>query len=196
MKKEKMMKKKISWIGCAGLAGLFLAMTISMGGCAASGVLTKSSDPNSMMHFSEVKKWDETKSLNNQVFYVNQGETLPLSISIDSDFMAVKQDHIDIVAKEKIFFMVKMPNNLSMEELKRLNAIDAQSLSEMDADQRRAFFKNYMIFVSKDAVHWAPLNNGKALKKVLDFSSGRVSFGMMASTTRGVGASLELKTVK
>ena len=190
------MKKNINWQGCAGLAGLFFAMTVSLAGCAAPSIMTKSFEPNRFMHFSEVKKWDETKSLNNQVFYVNQGETLPLSLSIDSDFMAVKQDHIDIVAKEKIYFTVKMPSDLSMAELKKLNTTDAQSLSEMDNDQRRAFFKDYMIYVSKDAQHWAPMNDGKALKKVLGFRSGRVSFGMMASTTKGLGASLDLKTVK
>jgi hypothetical protein len=100
------------------------------------------------------------------------------------------------VAKEKIYFMVKMPNNLSMDELKKLNTADAHSLSEMDADQRKAFFKDYMLYVSKDAAHWAPLNDGKALKKVLGFRSGIISFGMMASTTKGLGACLNLKTVK
>lgn len=190
------MKKRINEIGCRGLAALFLAATIALAGCAAPGVLTKPSDPGRILHFTEVKKWDEMKSMNNQVFYVNQGETLPLSLSIDSDFMAVKQDHIDIVAKEKLYFMVKMPNDLPMEELKKLNTLDAQSLAEMDDGQRKAFLKNYMIFISKDALNWAPLNNGKAIKKVMGFRSGRVSFGMMASTSKGLGASLDLKTVK
>ena len=190
------MKKTHSWKSFSGLTGLVFAMTVSLSGCAAPGVLTKPSDPGRIMHFTEVKKWDETKSLNNQVFYVNQGETLPLSVSIDSDFMALKQDHIDLVAKQKIYFMVKMPSDLSMEELKKLNNLDAQSLAEMDDGQKRALLKNYMIFISKDAVNWAPLNNGKAIKKVMGFRTGRVSFGMMASTTKGLGASLDLKTVK
>lgn len=190
------MKKRINEIGCCGLTALFLAAIISLAGCATSGVLTKPSDPGGVMHFSEIKRWDETKSLNNQVFYVNQGETLPLSVSINSDFMALKQDHIDIVAKQKIYFMVKMPSDLSMDELKKLNTIDAQSLAEMDDDQRKAFFKDYMIFISKDAANWAPLNNGKAIKKVMGFRTGLVSFGIMASTTEGLGASLNLKTVK
>jgi hypothetical protein len=190
------MKKTLSWKRFSGLAGLIFAMTAAMVGCAAPGVLTKPSDPGRIMHFTEVKKWDETKSLNNQVFYINQGETLPLSVSIDSDFMALKQDHIDIVAKQKIYFMVKMPNDLSMETLKKLNTLDAQSLAEMDDDQRKAFFKNYMIFISKDAVQWAPLNNGEAIKKVMGFSTGCVSFGVMASTTQGLGARLDLETVK
>jgi hypothetical protein len=190
------MIKAPNWKRFSGLAGLLFAMTVAMAGCAASGVMTKSFEPSSFMHFTEVKKWDETKSLNNQVLYVNPGETLPLSLSIDSDFMAVKQGHIDIVAKEKLYFTVKMPSDLSMGELKKLNTINVQKLSEMDDDQRKAFFKNYMIYVSKDAVHWAPLCNGEAIKKVLGFSSGRLSFGMMASTTNGLGASLGLKTVK
>jgi hypothetical protein len=190
------MIKTLSWKWCTGLGGLFLVMTVAMAGCAAPGVLTKPSDSSSILHFTEVKNWDETKNMNNQVFYVNQGETLPLSLSIDSDFMAVKQDHIDIVAKEKLYFMVKMPGDLSIDELKRLNAMDAQRLNEMDDAQRKAFLKNYMIYLSKDAVRWAPLNSSRALKEVLGFSSGRISFGMMFSTTKGVGASLGLETVK
>jgi hypothetical protein len=190
------MIKSLSWKRLSGLSGFFFAMTVAITGCAAPGVMTKSFEPSSIMHFTEVKKWDATKSMNNQVFYVNQGETLPLSVSIDSDFMALKQDHIDIVAKQKIYFMVKMPDDLSMEELKKVNSLDAQSLAEMDDGQRKAFFKDYMIFISKDAVTWAPLNNGKAIKKVMGFRSGLVSFGMMASTTKGLGASLKLKTVK
>jgi hypothetical protein len=190
------MKKRINEIGCRGLAALFLAATIALAGCASSGVLTKPSDPGSIMHFTEVKRWDEMKNMNNQVFYVNQGETLPLSLSVDSDFMAVKQDHIDIVAKEKLYFMVKMPSDLSIDELKRLNTMDARRLNEMDDAQRKAFLKDYMIYLSKDAVHWAALRNGKALKKILGFNSGRLSFGMMFSTAKGVGASLSVKTVK
>ena len=179
-----------------GLAGLFLATALMMTGCASSGMLTKPVATDNIMHFSEIKHWDKTKSLNNQVLYVNQGETIPLSVSIDSDFMAVKQDHIDIVAKKKIFFMIKMPSDLSVDELKRLNTLDAQSLSEMDQSQMKALLKHYMIYLSRDAVHWAPMNDGKAIKEVMGFKSGRVSFGMMASTTKGMGASLNLKTVK
>jgi hypothetical protein len=175
-----------------GLAELFFAMIAAMTGCAAPGVMTKSFEPDSFMHFTEVKKWDETKNMNNQVFYVNQGETLPLSLSIDSDFMAVKQDHIDLVAKEKLYFLVKMPRDISIAELKRLNTMDAQKLNEMDTAQRKA----YMIYVSRNGAQWAPLNNGKALKKVLGFGSGRLGFGMLFSTTKGVGASLNLKTAK
>jgi hypothetical protein len=190
------MMKTTSFRYHIGLVGLFLATVLMMTGCASSGMLTKHVAPGNIMHFREIKNWDKTRSLNNHVLYVNQGETIPLSLSIDSDFMAVKQDHIDIVAKKKIFFMIKMPGDLSVDELKRLNTLDAQSLSEMDQSQIKALLKNYMIYLSRDAVHWAPMNNGKAIKEVMGFKSGRVSFGMMASTTKGMGASLNLKTVK
>ena len=190
------MKKKISWIERIAAAGLFFAMTISMTGCAASGVMTKSVEPNHIMHFTEVKTWPEDKNMNNQVFYVNPGETLPLSLSIDSDFMALKQDHIDVIAREKLYFLVKMPADLSIDELKRLNTMDAKKLNEMDDAQRKAFLKDYMIYLSMDGQHWAPLNSGKAIKKVLGFRSGRLSFGMMFSTSKGLGASLDMKTVK
>jgi hypothetical protein len=44
-----------------------------------------------------------------------------------------------------------------------------------------------MLFLSKDALHRVPLCNAKALKKVLGIGFGRISFGIMASTTQGMG---------
>jgi hypothetical protein len=148
LKKEKVMKT-IGCKRYSGLMTLFFAITLSMTGCASSGklmksskpsskknisventfsmadcntagVLTKSFEPSNIMHFSEIKKRDKTEILNNIVVYVNPGDTLPLALSMDSDFMAFKQDHIDIVVKEKIYFMTKWPEDLTATELKKL----------------------------------------------------------------------------
>jgi hypothetical protein len=119
-----------------------------------------------------------------------------LKLSMETDFMAFKQDHIDIVANQKLYFMIKMPDNLSADEMARLNKINARSFSEMSDAQKAAFLKDYMLYVSKDAVHWAPLYGSKAYREVLGFKAGLLSFGMMASTTDGLGASLDIRTVK
>jgi hypothetical protein len=188
--------KKISWKKIFILTGLVFTAAIALSGCAGHKVLTKPFESQKMIHFSQIKNWDETKSLNNYVIYLNEGDSFPLALSIDTDFMAFKQDHIDIVAKQKLYFMIEMPENLSTEELAKLYKLDAQSFFEMSADQKKAFFKNYKLYLSKDALHWAPLYSPKAVKEVLGFKTGMVSAGIMASTTDGLGASLILKLVK
>jgi hypothetical protein len=176
--------------------GLFLIAAIAISGCAGQKIITKPFESKRMIHFSQLKNWDETKSLNNYVIYIDAGDTFPLMLSLDTDFMAFKQDRIDIVAKQKLYFMVEMPEDLSTEALAKLYKLDAQSFSEMSAGQKKAFFKDFRLYLSKDALHWAFLYNPKAVKEVLGFKTGMVSLGMMASTTDGLGANLTLKTVR
>jgi hypothetical protein len=48
------------------IAGLFCATAVILAGCAAPGMLTKPVEPGKIMHLSEVKSWDETKSLSHR----------------------------------------------------------------------------------------------------------------------------------
>lgn len=178
------------------LAGIYLTAAVAISGCAGPGVLTKPSEPQKMIHASELQHWDESRSLNNFIIYLNKGDSFPLKISMDTDFMAFKQDQVEIVAKQKLYFMIEMPENLSPEELARLKKMDTQSFSEMSAEQKKEFFKKYKLYLSKDALHWAPLNRPKTLRQVMGYKYGTLSLGMMASTTEGLGASLILRTVK
>ncbi|MFW9845747.1 MAG: hypothetical protein ACFFD6_03280, partial [Candidatus Thorarchaeota archaeon] len=82
------------------------------------------------------------------------------------------------------------------EALARLNKITAQNVSEWSSDQKKVFFKNYILYVSTDAIHWAPLYGKNALKEVLGYKMGMVSFGMKVSTIDGLGAVLQIITVK
>jgi hypothetical protein len=194
-KKEKIMKK-INWKKHFFPTGLFLIAAIAMSGCAGHKILTKPFEPQKMIHFSQLKSWDETKSLNNYVIFLNAGDSFPLALSMDTDFMAIKQDRIDIVAKQKLYFLIEMPEDLSAEALAKIYKLDAQSFADMREDQKKALFKDFRLYLSKDALHWAPMYSPKAIKEVLGFKSGTVSAGIMASTTDGLGASLILKTVK
>ena len=188
--------KTTKWKNGCSVIRIAPILMIILAGCAGNRILTKPYSPEKMIHYSQLKGWDEAKSLNNYIVYINPGETIPLKISMETDFMDFKQDRIDIVVKEKLYFMIKMPENLSAEELSRLKKLTARSFSEMSDAQKAAFFKEYMIYVSKDSVHWAPLYGSKAYREILGFKAGMVSFGIMASTTEGLGAILDIKTVK
>ena len=187
---------KNNWKHCLVLTGLFLIMVSSMAGCSGHKILVRPFAPENIFHVSELKDWKDVANLNNCVFYLNKGDSVPLRLSMDTDFMEFKQDRIDLVAKEKLYFMIKIPENLSADELAHLKKLNARSFSKMSARQRAAFLKDYMLFVSKDAQHWAPLYGSKAYRQILGFKKGLLSFGIMASATDGLGASLDIRTVK
>lgn len=188
--------KTSKWKNCCIQTWIVLSIVITLTSCAGNRLLTKPSSSDKIIHYSQLKSWDETRNLNNYVVYVNKGETIPLKISMETDFMDFKQDQIDIVAKQKLYFMIKMPENLSTEELAKLNKLNARSFSEMSNKQRAEFLKDYMLYVSKDAIHWAPLYGSKAYREVLDFKAGLLSLAIMANTTDGLGVSLDIRTVK
>ena len=177
-------------------AWAFLCLGIAVTGCAGNPIITKPYDPNRMIHYSELKGMGENRNLNGYVLYVNKGERIPLQLSMETDFVKFDQDHIDLVARQKLYFMVKMPENPSADEIEKLNKLDAQGISEMSTEQRAAFLKKYMLYISKDALHWAPLyGGGKAIKEALGFQKGLLSFGILASTEGGLRASLDIRTV-
>jgi hypothetical protein len=178
------------------LAGMVLSAVLAVAGCAGHTVLVKPASAEKMIHYSELKGWDEAVNLNGYVIYVNEGDTIPLKISMQSDFMAFKQDRVDLVAKQKLYFMIKMPQELTAEKLARLNQMDFEHLSKMSRKQMSAFLKEYMLYVSKDARHWAPLYGSRAYRKVLGFKEGLIHFAVMAGTNDGLEANLGIETIK
>lgn len=192
--KGKMMRTS-KWRNHCILAVVVLGAVLTITGCAGQKVLVRPVSAGKMIHHDDLKGWDETKNLNGYVIYVNEGDTIPLRISMESDFMDFKQDQIDLVAKQKLYFMIKMPENLTAEELARVNHYDLQHFSKMSRTERAAFLNDYMLYVSKDAQHWAPLYGGRAYRKVLGFKRGLINFGIMAGTSDGLEANLEIRTV-
>jgi hypothetical protein len=167
-----------------------------LSGCAGSGMLVQPHNPEKILHYSKLSDIDESRNLNNFVIYINEGESIPLKINMDTEFMEFKEDHVNIVAKQKLYFMIQMPENLSETELQTLNKFEAGDFTDMSQSERRQFLNDYMLYISRDAIHWAPLYGGRAYREVLGFKEGTISLGIMASATDGLGASLGIKTIK
>lgn len=178
-------------------ACVLLSVMMIMTGCAGNKQMTKSYTPDHILHYSKLKGMAEDLNLNDYVLYINKGESFPLQISTATDFMEFRQDHIDVVVKQKLYFRVKFPDNLTADQLAELQKLNARGVSEMSEEQRAALLRNIMVYISKDAVHWAPLYGGdKAYREILGFKHGQLSFGLMASKTEGLQASLNIRTVK
>ncbi len=163
---------------------------------AADSVQMKPYSAGEMIHYSQLKNGNKAGNLNNCIFYVDKGETIPLKLSMETDFAELKQDRIDIVARQKLYFRVEMDENLPADQLANLKKLNARILSEMSSAQRAELMKHYTIYVSKDAIHWAPLEGKEAVKQVLGFKGGLLSFVIVANTSEGLEASLDVRTTK
>ena len=165
-------------------------------GCTGTRVQTRQYSPEEVVHYSRLKNGDEAGTPNGRVFYVDRGETIPLKISMETDFMGFKQDRIDIIARQKLYFRIEIAGDISADQMKSLKRLDARALSGMTGPQRAELLKYYTIYVSKDALQWAPLEDRKACREVLGFKGGLLSFVIQPNGDGGFEASLDIKTTK
>ncbi len=174
------------------LAVLFFAFVLA--GCAQSKVVVKEVKPDQVIHYSQLQKLDKISSLFDTVAYVDKGETIPMEISLDSDLVGLKERKIDFILKERIYFLLRMPENLSPEEKAALESLDEEKLAKMSEAERMKYFRNIML--SRDAVHWAPLGNMKAMKEVLEIKKGSIALGLGMTKKEGISSFLKIKVTK
>ena len=188
--------KRIKCITRCTMAGLFLLGLVAVAGCTGHKVQVQTYPPENIIHVDQLRMRSDMQRLNTLVFYVDKGDTIPLALSMDSEIIAFKQEQIDLVAKQRLYFRVCVPDHLSENELSELGQIDARTLNHWSEKRRSEFLKKYTLYISKDAVRWAPFSSISALREVLGYNEGRVAFSMAAGLDHGVGASLSVKTVR
>jgi hypothetical protein len=88
------------------------------------------------------------------------------------DIIGIAGEKIDMEAKQKLVFMLKMPENLSKAELAELENLSKEKISEMSESHKRKNFANYMLYISRDASEWAPVSDIKAIQERRDRNSG------------------------
>jgi hypothetical protein len=170
-----------------------LFLFVFTAGCGGNNIVVKKFEPTHVVHVRELEKLDNISELNNYAGYLDKGDTFPLKLNIDNDAIGISQKSIDIVIKRKLYFMVKMPENPTKEELEKLEKLDFESMSKSEQEN---FFRRYMLYVGTDAEHWAPMYDGRALKSVLGIKGGRFSIGFGMDKKEGVKSVLTVKTEK
>jgi hypothetical protein len=176
--------------------GSLLGLLLIMGGCAGGKVVTLSFPQEKIIHYTAINELEESMHPEQYVVYINEGEKVPLKLSMESDFLDFSQDHIDLVAKQKMYFRVEVPKNITAAQWQELKKMDAQTISAMEPQKQADFFKDFMLFISKDGVNWAPLSGKNAVREVLGYKEGQFSFGMMTGQAEGLGASLDIRFIK
>jgi hypothetical protein len=171
-------------------------------GCSGNGIVVREYDPAHLLHLSEPRELKDIGDLKRYAGYLEKGDTVPLRINLDTDLIGINQKSIDFVFKQKLFFMVKTPDDPTKEELEILKKMIDLSIDDLERSKlmeeslTAKFIERYMLYVSKDAVHWAPINDGKALKQVLEVKGGSFSFGFGMDDKVAVRSVLTLKTQK
>ena len=148
-----------------------LILILLISGCAGTNIISKEFRFENIVHYSKLDRLESTSDLASYVVYLDKGDMFPLEISFDTDIIGIANEKINVVAKQKLFFMLKMPENLSKEEWVELQNLNKEKLSEMSKEDKRKFFANFMLYISKDATEWAPISDIKSIKKVFGSKS-------------------------
>ncbi len=173
-----------------------IILILVIAGCTKTNIISREFRPENTVHYSQLYKLESIPALSSYVVYIDKGEMFPLELSVDTDIIGIADKKIDMVANQKLFFMLKTPENLSKKELVELENLSKEKLSEMSESDKRKFFANFMLYISKDATEWAPFSDIKSIKKVFGSKGGTISFGMGMSKKEGIWSYLGVREVR
>ena len=165
-------------------------------GCILHELVEESFCQDRIYPLNEFRMLREPSDISGSVAYLLPGDTIPLKLNLEGEWFAIVPGEVDLVAKQKIFLRVALPKDISRERTAKLVSLDEQKLLEMSASERAALFEGVMLYLSKDAVKWAPLNDKEAIKEAFGIQEGKLSAGMGMNAAEGLWLALQLETVK
>jgi hypothetical protein len=163
-----------------------LILILSITGCAGNNIISREFRPENTIHYSRLDTLEGAPSvLNSYAVYLDKGDRFPLELSFETDAIGIVVKNIDIVAKQKLFFML-MPEIISKEELAEFENFTREKIFDMSEADKRRIFANFMIYISKDAIKWAPVNDIKTIKRLFGNNGGAISFGIGLINKEGI----------
>ncbi len=166
----------------------------ALGGCAGPGVVVKRFDEKHIVSIADYRKLD-MRQAGEYAACLGKDESFPLELTVNDDNFEIRQKSVDVVSKQRLCLMSKVPEDLTSEEMALIeNAAVDWLMSLPDAEKER-YLRRFMIYVSRNAVTWAPLANPAALRAVLGYKGGSMSFGLGLGKKDGLKATLNITTV-
>jgi hypothetical protein len=141
-------------------------------GCTKKNIIVQNYESEQIVHCSKIRTID---NITNYVIYLNEGDSIPLKITLDSEFIGISDEEVNLILKRKVYFRLRMPENYNAEEI-----------SSMNEEERRKTLKKIRIYLSPDAVKWAPYNDIKAVEQLFGIKGGFFSVGMGITKEEGV----------
>jgi t-SNARE complex subunit (syntaxin) len=161
------------------LFAVLMMMTI-VAGCAKPSIIVQEFKAEQIIHYRQMK---DVENLSDYVVYLNKGEKIPVKMTLDSEILDLSNEEIELVLKQKVYFRLSMPEGMH-----------AEKKMTMSEAEKQKFLKEIMIYLSLDAIKWAPYTDIKAVEQLFGIKGGSVSFGMGITKEDGLRIFLNLKT--
>ena len=149
-------------------------------GCAKPGIIFQDFKTEQIIHYSQMKN---IENISNYVVYLNKGDKIPLKMTLDSEVLDIANEEINLILKQKVYFRLSMPEG-----------INAEKKMAMSEAEKQKFINKIMIYLSLDAIKWAPYTDIKAVEQLCGIKGGSVSFGMGITKEDGLRVFLNAKT--
>ncbi len=153
---------------------LFIMMVI-FSGCSTTkpAIMQKQFDEKRIVHYSELKNFgDDVVFPSGYVFYINSGEIIPLKLKFDNELLGIRQNEIELVAKQKLYFVFDNSRNSGKPQT------------------------DWEFYISRDGLNWASVKDIESLRTMLGAEKGSLSIGMGMEKQKGLWAELAVKTQK
>lgn len=170
-----------------------LLIVIGLMGCAKPQIIEKQFAPDKIIHMSKSHLLKDAANLDQFVFYLNEGDTLPLKLKAKSDLIGFSQEQVDVVIKKKIFFRMEKGEDVTQADLEKIFAMTPDQITEMTPKQMEDLTKKIQLFISLNGTSWATLTDSKTVKEILGIERGEFSFGMAISGDEGLWFLFSLK---
>jgi hypothetical protein len=159
---------------------IVLMMMAIIVGCAKPSIIVQEFKTEQIIHYSQMK---DVENLSDYVVYLNKGDKIPVKMTLDSEILDLSNEEIKLVLKKKVYFRLSMPEGINTEK--------KMAMSEAE---KQKFLKTIMIYLSADAIKWAPYTDIKAVEQLFGIKGGSVSFGMGITKEDGLRIFLNAKT--
>ena len=157
-----------------------LMLLAMIAGFTEPSVIFQEFKSEQIIHYSQMKN---VENISDYVVYLNEGDKIPLKMTLDSELLDIAHEEINLVLKQKVYFRYRLPEGI--------NAENESALSEED---QQTLLKNVRIFLSSDAKNWTPYTDIKAVEQVFGLEGGSISFGMGITKEDGLRIFLNAKT--
>ncbi len=162
-------------------------------GCASPQIVEQHFEQEKILHMSCAHEVKDSNTISNYVFYLNQGDTVPIKLQIKSNLIDFVENQVDLVLKKKLYFRLEIAENTSREDLEKILTITPEQMSEADPREFRDLLEKFRLFVSGNGTSWALLTDKKGVKQILGLKGGELSLGMGLNRGEGMWFLFSLK---
>ena len=175
---------------------LIVLLILLLTGCARTDVVVKEFKPDSTIHFSRFAALPDTADPGAFAVYLEKGDTFPLKLTFKSDFIDFEEKKVNMVVKERVYFYIQMPTDMTKEKREWFMGLDREAITGMSESERQNLIKDFMIFVSRDGLHWGAYNDLGTIKGLFGISGGSLSLGMGMDRKDGIWSDLNIELLK